>query len=164
MKKFSVLGVIALATLSAQGYAQGNVPLRLIQTIPMPNERFRPVELDSSVKQRRSIVALTRVDFQLVAVFFSLDVHGMESPVSLRGRRRVINQITSTKDLLKVGQTPPEVADRDRGESGAARLCRQCFQRRRSSQWIGLVSRAFLRAHRIYRDLAPLRCPDGLLE
>jgi len=37
MKMLSVFGLIVLASWSTQAYAQDHVPLRLVQTIPMPN-------------------------------------------------------------------------------------------------------------------------------
>src|SRR5438876_5264898 len=57
MKKFSAFGLILLASLSAQAYAQNNVPLRLIRTIPMPNVKGRIDHMDVDVKGKRLFVA-----------------------------------------------------------------------------------------------------------
>jgi len=57
MKKFSAFGHILLASLSAQAYAQNNVPLRLIRTIPMPNVKGRIDHMDVDVKGKRLFVA-----------------------------------------------------------------------------------------------------------
>src|SRR5438552_8540068 len=57
MKKFSAFGHILLASLSAQAYAQNNVPLRLVQTIPMPNVKGRIDHMDVDVKGNRLFVA-----------------------------------------------------------------------------------------------------------
>src|SRR6516164_9890290 len=88
---------------------------------------LRPViygteHLDSSVEQRRSVVAFARVDFQLVAVFCSLDVHGMVSSVRFGGSGLVVDHVAATESLLKVGQTSIEAPERARRKDGAARL------------------------------------------
>src|SRR5438034_10624247 len=57
MKKFSAFGHILLASLSAQAYAQNNVPLRLIRTIPMPNVKGRIDHMDVDVRGKRLFVA-----------------------------------------------------------------------------------------------------------
>jgi hypothetical protein len=57
MKMFSVLSLTVLASLSTQTYAQDHVPLRLIQTIPMPNVRGRIDHMDVDVKGKRLFVA-----------------------------------------------------------------------------------------------------------
>jgi len=53
MKMFSVLGLTVLASLSTQTRAQDHVPLRLIQTIPMPNVKGRIDHMDLDVKGER---------------------------------------------------------------------------------------------------------------
>jgi len=57
MKKFSVLGLTVLASLSTQVYAQDHVPLRLIQTIPMPSVKGRIDHMDVDVQGKRLFVA-----------------------------------------------------------------------------------------------------------
>jgi DNA-binding beta-propeller fold protein YncE len=57
MKKFSVLGLTVLASLSTQVYAQDDVPLRLIQTIPMPSVKGRIDHMDVDVQGKRLFVA-----------------------------------------------------------------------------------------------------------
>ncbi len=57
MKMFSVLGLAVLVSLSTQAYAQDHVPLRLIQTIPMPNVKGRIDHMDVDVKGKRLFVA-----------------------------------------------------------------------------------------------------------
>lgn len=57
MKMFSVLGLTVLASLSPQAYAQDYVPLRLIQTIPMPNVKGRIDHMDVDVQGKRLFVA-----------------------------------------------------------------------------------------------------------
>jgi DNA-binding beta-propeller fold protein YncE len=57
MKKFSVLGLTVLASLGTQVNAQGHVPLRLVQTIPMPNVKGRIDHMDVDVKGKRLFVA-----------------------------------------------------------------------------------------------------------
>ena len=57
MKMFSVLGLTMLASLSAQTRAEDHVPLRLIQTIPMPNVKGRIDHMDVDVKGKRLFVA-----------------------------------------------------------------------------------------------------------
>jgi len=57
MKMFSVLSLTVLASLSTQAYAQDHVPLRLIQTIPMPNVKGRIDHMDVDVQGKRLFVA-----------------------------------------------------------------------------------------------------------
>jgi DNA-binding beta-propeller fold protein YncE len=57
MKLFSVLILTVFASLSTQAYAQDHVPLRLIQTIPMPNVKGRIDHMDVDVKGKRLFVA-----------------------------------------------------------------------------------------------------------
>jgi len=57
MKMFPVLGLTMLASLSAPTRAQDHVPLRLIQTIPMPNVKGRIDHMDVDVKGKRLFVA-----------------------------------------------------------------------------------------------------------
>ena len=57
MKMFSLLNLIVLASLSTQAYAQDHVPLRLAQTIPMPNVKGRIDHMDVDVKGKRLFVA-----------------------------------------------------------------------------------------------------------
>jgi DNA-binding beta-propeller fold protein YncE len=57
MKKFSVLGLTVLASLGTQVYAQDHVPLRLIQTIPMPSVKGRIDHMDVDVQGKRLFVA-----------------------------------------------------------------------------------------------------------
>ena len=57
MKMFSVLGLIVLASWSTQTYAQDHAPLRLVQTIPMPNVKGRIDHMDVDVKGKRLFVA-----------------------------------------------------------------------------------------------------------
>jgi len=57
MKMFSVLSLTVLASLSTQACAQDHVPLRLIQTIPMPNVKGRIDHMDVDVKGKRLFVA-----------------------------------------------------------------------------------------------------------
>jgi hypothetical protein len=57
MKVFSVLGLTVLASLSTQAYAQDHVPLRLVQTIPMPNVKGRIDHMDVDVQGKRLFVA-----------------------------------------------------------------------------------------------------------
>ncbi len=53
MKMLSVFGLIVLASWSTQAYAQDHVPLRLVQTIPMPNVKGRIDHMDVDVKGKR---------------------------------------------------------------------------------------------------------------
>src|SRR5229473_6922192 len=57
MTKCSLFGLALLASLSAQAYAQDNVPLRLVHTIPMPNVKGRIDHMDVDVKGQRLFVA-----------------------------------------------------------------------------------------------------------
>jgi len=57
MTKFSLFGLTVLASFSAQAYAQDNVPLRLVHTIPMPNVKGRIDHMDVDVKGKRLFVA-----------------------------------------------------------------------------------------------------------
>jgi len=57
MKMLSVFGLIVLASWSTQAYAQDHVPLRLVQTIPMPNVNGRIDHMDVDVKGKRLFVA-----------------------------------------------------------------------------------------------------------
>src|SRR5229473_3206405 len=57
MTKSSLLGLTVLASFSAQAYAQDNVPLRLVHTIPMPNVKGRIDHMDVDVKGKRLFVA-----------------------------------------------------------------------------------------------------------
>src|SRR5712664_2669456 len=57
MKLFSVLILTVFASLSTQAYAQDHVPLRLIQTIPMPNVKGRIDHMDVDVEGKRLFVA-----------------------------------------------------------------------------------------------------------
>src|SRR5258708_4364000 len=57
MKMFSVLSLTVLASLGTQAYAQDHAPLRLVQTIPMPNVKGRIDHMDVDVKNKRLFVA-----------------------------------------------------------------------------------------------------------
>jgi len=57
MKMFSVLSLTVLASLSTQVCAQDHAPLRLIQTIPMPNVKGRIDHMDVDVQGKRLFVA-----------------------------------------------------------------------------------------------------------
>jgi DNA-binding beta-propeller fold protein YncE len=57
MKMFSVLSLTVLASLSTRAHAQDHVPLRLIQTIPMPNVKGRIDHMDVDVNGKRLFVA-----------------------------------------------------------------------------------------------------------
>ncbi len=57
MKMLSVFGLIVLASWSTQAYAQDHAPLRLVQTIPMPNVKGRIDHMDVDVKGNRLFVA-----------------------------------------------------------------------------------------------------------
>jgi DNA-binding beta-propeller fold protein YncE len=57
MKKCFALGLTLLASLGSQAYAQGHFPLRLVQTIPMPNVKGRIDHMDVDVKGKRLYVA-----------------------------------------------------------------------------------------------------------
>ena len=57
MKMLSAFGLIVLASWSTQAYAQDHVPLRLVQTIPMPNVKGRIDHMDVDVKGKRLFVA-----------------------------------------------------------------------------------------------------------
>src|SRR5258706_16027538 len=54
---FSGLGLAVLASLCAQAYAQDHAPLRLVQTIPMPNVKGRIDHMDVDVNGKRLFVA-----------------------------------------------------------------------------------------------------------
>src|SRR6266436_6849453 len=53
----SVLAVTVLTSCSTQAYAQDHAPLRLVQTIPMPNVKGRIDHMDVDVKGKRLFVA-----------------------------------------------------------------------------------------------------------
>ena len=57
MKMFSVVTLIVLASWSTPAYAQDHAPLRLVQTIPMPNVKGRIDHMDVDVKGNRLFVA-----------------------------------------------------------------------------------------------------------
>ncbi len=57
MKMFSVVTLTVLASSSTQSYAQDHAPLRLVQTIPMPNVKGRIDHMDVDVKGKRLFVA-----------------------------------------------------------------------------------------------------------
>jgi DNA-binding beta-propeller fold protein YncE len=57
MKMFSVLALTVIASLSASASAQEHAPLRLLQTIPMPNVKGRIDHMDVDVKNKRLFVA-----------------------------------------------------------------------------------------------------------
>ncbi len=57
MKMFSVLTLTVLASWSTTAYAQDHAPLRLVQTIPMPNVKGRIDHMDVDVKGKRLFVA-----------------------------------------------------------------------------------------------------------
>ena len=57
MKMFSVVTLIVLASWSTPAYAQDHAPLRLVQTIPMPNVKGRIDHMDVDVKGKRLFVA-----------------------------------------------------------------------------------------------------------
>src|SRR5258708_36715459 len=57
MKMFSVLTLTVLASWNTQAYAQDHAPLRLLQTIPMPNVKGRIDHMDVDVKGKRLFVA-----------------------------------------------------------------------------------------------------------
>ncbi len=57
MKKLSLIGLAVLASLSAQAHAQDHAPLRLVQTISMPNVKGRIDHMDVDVKGKRLFVA-----------------------------------------------------------------------------------------------------------
>jgi len=57
MKMFSVLTLTVLASWSTQASAQDHAPLRLLQTIPMPNVKGRIDHMDVDVKGKRLFVA-----------------------------------------------------------------------------------------------------------
>src|SRR6266581_7391404 len=54
---FSVLTLTVLASWSTTAYAQDHAPLRLVQTIPMPNVKGRIDHMDVDVKGKRLFVA-----------------------------------------------------------------------------------------------------------
>src|SRR6266403_3475296 len=53
---FSVLTLTVFALLSSEVYAQDHAPLRLVQTIPMPNVKGRIDHMDVDVKGKRLFV------------------------------------------------------------------------------------------------------------
>jgi WD40 repeat protein len=57
VKMFSVVTLIVLASWSTPAYAQDHAPLRLVQTIPMPNVKGRIDHMDVDVKGKRLFVA-----------------------------------------------------------------------------------------------------------
>jgi DNA-binding beta-propeller fold protein YncE len=57
VKTFSVLTLAVLATLSTQAYAQDHAPLRLVQTILMPNVKGRMDHLGVDIKGKRLFAA-----------------------------------------------------------------------------------------------------------
>ena len=57
MTKISVLGLAVLALLGIKAYAQDRAPLRLVQTIPMPNVKGRIDHMDVDVKGGRLFIA-----------------------------------------------------------------------------------------------------------
>jgi hypothetical protein len=57
MKLFSTLILTVLASLSTQAAAQDHAPLRLVQTIPMPNVKGRIDHMDLDIKGKRLFVA-----------------------------------------------------------------------------------------------------------
>jgi len=57
VKMFSVLTLTVLASWSTPAYAQDHAPLRLVQTIPMPNVKGRIDHMDVDVKGKRLFVA-----------------------------------------------------------------------------------------------------------
>ena len=57
MKMCSVLGLTVIAALRASAHAQDHAPLRLVQTIPMPNVKGRIDHMDVDVKNKRLFVA-----------------------------------------------------------------------------------------------------------
>ena len=57
MKMFSVVTLIVLASWSTPACAQDHAPLRLVQTIPMPNVKGRIDHMDVDVKGNRLFVA-----------------------------------------------------------------------------------------------------------
>src|SRR6202521_2892063 len=57
MKIFSALVLSVLASLNTQTYTQENAPLRLVQTIPMPNVKGRIDHMDVDVKGKRLFIA-----------------------------------------------------------------------------------------------------------
>src|ERR1700758_4972254 len=57
MKKCFAFGLALLASLGSQAHAQDHAPLRLVQTIPMPNVKGRIDHMDVDVKGKRLFVA-----------------------------------------------------------------------------------------------------------
>lgn len=57
MKKCFAFGLALLASLGSQAHAQDHSPLRLVQTIPMPNVKGRIDHMDVDVKGKRLFVA-----------------------------------------------------------------------------------------------------------
>jgi DNA-binding beta-propeller fold protein YncE len=57
VKMFSVLTLAVLATLSTQAYPQDHAPLRLVQTIPMPNVKGRMDHLGVDIEGKRLFAA-----------------------------------------------------------------------------------------------------------
>src|SRR5260370_8263727 len=57
MRKLAVVGLAVLTSLSVQVYAQEQPPLRLIQTIPLPNVKGRMDHLGVDIKGQRLFAA-----------------------------------------------------------------------------------------------------------
>jgi hypothetical protein len=57
MKVFSVISLTVLASLSTHAYAQDHAPLRLVQTIPLPNVKGRMDHLGADIKGQRLFAA-----------------------------------------------------------------------------------------------------------
>jgi hypothetical protein len=57
MKMFSLFSLTVLASFSAQAYAQDYAPLRLVQTIPIPNVKGRIDHMDVDAEGKRLFVA-----------------------------------------------------------------------------------------------------------
>src|SRR5258707_11463248 len=57
MRKLAAVGLAVLASLSVRAYAQDHAPLRLIQTIPLPNVKGRMDHLGVDLKGKRLFAA-----------------------------------------------------------------------------------------------------------
>jgi hypothetical protein len=57
MKRLFVFGLTVLASMSTPAYAQDHAPLRLVQTIPLPNVKGRIDHMDVDVQGKRLFVA-----------------------------------------------------------------------------------------------------------
>jgi hypothetical protein len=57
MKRFFLFGLAVLASMSTPAHTQDHAPLRLVQTIPMPNVKGRIDHLDVDVQGKRLFVA-----------------------------------------------------------------------------------------------------------